>query len=308
MARWLAVLVALGAVWAADSYGDDLDIVVYPDGMAHVSASFEADPLDPVFEVGLLGTAVDNFVATGEGGKLLSAEFRGDVVVLDTFDSATVTVDYDIHDLVSKEGRIWTFTLDSARDYSLLMPSDAVIVGMDAIPTDLRRVDGKTYLKIPGGSWEISYVLSYASPGTASPPPADGGEIPLALLIAAAGAAGAFVVMRFRAQQRRRPVAEEPAMREPTVGEPVVGEPTVGEPEEVLAKMPAMREDDREIVRYILESGGETSESSLRKKFLQPKTTMWRAVRRLERMGVVEITKRDTQNLVRMRDDPGCAP
>lgn len=42
-------------------------------------------------------------------------------------------------------------------------------------------------------------------------------------------------------------------------------------------------------------------ESELRKKFLQPRTTMWRAVKRLEREGIIEIEKKDLQNLVKLR-------
>jgi len=34
---------------------------------------------------------------------------------------------------------------------------------------------------------------------------------------------------------------------------------------------------------------------------LQPRTTMWRAVKRLEREGVIEIEKKDLQNLVKLR-------
>ena len=42
-------------------------------------------------------------------------------------------------------------------------------------------------------------------------------------------------------------------------------------------------------------------ESELRKKFLLPRTTTWRAVKRLEREGIVEIEKVDQQNLIRLR-------
>ena len=64
-----------------------------------------------------------------------------------------------------------------------------------------------------------------------------------------------------------------------------------------------MREDDKEIVKFISENGGEVFESELRKKFLQPRTTMWRAVKRLERLGVVEIYKKDLLNMVKLRND-----
>ena len=54
-------------------------------------------------------------------------------------------------------------------------------------------------------------------------------------------------------------------------------------------------------MKFIFNNGGEALESELRKKFLQPRTTMWRAVKRLEREGVIEIEKKDLQNLVKLR-------
>ena len=56
-------------------------------------------------------------------------------------------------------------------------------------------------------------------------------------------------------------------------------------------------------VKFISENGGQVFESDLRKKFLQPRTTMWRAVKRLERLGIVEIYKKDLQNMVKLRND-----
>ena len=54
-------------------------------------------------------------------------------------------------------------------------------------------------------------------------------------------------------------------------------------------------------MNFISNNGGEAFESELRKKFLQPRTTMWRAVKRLERNGIIEIEKKDLQNLVKLR-------
>ena len=64
-----------------------------------------------------------------------------------------------------------------------------------------------------------------------------------------------------------------------------------------------MSEDDNKIVKFISENNGQVFESELRKKFLQPRTTMWRAVKRLERLGVIEINKKDMQNLVSLKKD-----
>ena len=73
--------------------------------------------------------------------------------------------------------------------------------------------------------------------------------------------------------------------------------------ETIFSLRPEMREDDKEIVKFISENGGQALESELRKKFLQPRTTMWRAVKRLERLGIIEITKKDLQNLVILKKE-----
>jgi uncharacterized membrane protein len=62
-----------------------------------------------------------------------------------------------------------------------------------------------------------------------------------------------------------------------------------------------MREDDRQLVSFLEQNGGQAFEKDLRKKFLLPRTTMWRAVKRLERQGIIEIEKKDFQNLVKLR-------
>lgn len=302
----MVVLLAVCVVADSEGSPQSLSVMVYQDGLAHVSAQFEADPLNPVFELNLLGLAVDNFVATDEDDTLLSAEFLGGKVALDTFDSGTVLVEYDVHDLISKAGRIWTFALNSTQDYTLLMPKDAVIVGIDIIPKTFEVVDERTRLGLGAGPVEINYIMSptravvpvdegNAAGGQADPEEEGIASAALIGIPVAVGLVGAFLAIRVRSRRSRAPpqAATVPPMAKPP------------EPETIFSSVPDMREEDREIVRHICESGGEMLESHLRKRLLQPRTTMWRAVKRLERMGVVEVAKRDAQNLVRIRINPG---
>jgi uncharacterized membrane protein len=71
--------------------------------------------------------------------------------------------------------------------------------------------------------------------------------------------------------------------------------------ETIFRLKPELRQEDKEMVSFISEKGGRVFESDLRKKFLLPRTTMWRAVKRLEREGIVEIEKVDQQNLIKLR-------
>ena len=75
--------------------------------------------------------------------------------------------------------------------------------------------------------------------------------------------------------------------------------------ETIFKLKPELRQDDKDIVVFISEKGGRVYESELRKKFLLPRTTTWRAVKRLEREGIVEIEKIDQQNLIKLRKIEG---
>ena len=300
------VIIAVAAMLAHPSFGSarDLDLVIYPDGSAHVSAEIDVDPLDADYELELFGSAVSNFVAVGEDGFLLQAEVGGGAAVVETFGSSVLAVQYDTHDLVSKAGRIWTFSLDSPADFTLLLPRNSVIVGMTDLPISMEAVDGQNRLTMPAGSTDIDYLFSSAAadPGAGDPAEPAGreadryaayGVIGAAAAAAAAAAAGTLVFLR-----RQRP------------GRPGAGAapgPGPVDAEEILEANQDMREDDKAIVKFISDNGGKALERELRKKFLQPRTTMWRAVKRLERRGIVEIDKQDMQNLVRLRRGAGGA-
>lgn len=284
-----------------------LDLTLYPDGSAHVSAEIEVDPLEPDFEADLFGPSIDNFVAIGEGGFLLSSEIIDDKVTIDTFGSSSITVDYDIHDLISKEGRIWTFSLDSPSDYSLLMPSNSIIVGMNALPINMDIENDQTRLELGPGLSEVNYILVTANPPVANPdvPPTDlrHPAIVGGIVVAAVVATVASGVLVMKRKQGAKP---SPAIQTETVSAPKPPGDNNNDDgrldtETIFKMRPEMRDDDKDIVKFISENGGEAFESDLRKKFLQPRTTMWRAVKRLERQGVIEITKKDLQNLVKLK-------
>ena len=277
-----------------------LDITLYPDGSAHVFSQFDVDPLEPDFEVNLFGPSIDNLVAVGENGFLLSSEIIDDGVIIDTFGSASITIDYDIHDLISKEGRVWSFTLDSPIEYSLLMPANSIIVGMSVLPSNMELEDDQTKLELSSGLSEINYIFT-TTPPTTTPPtttPPTTNEVSTYALIGIPIAAGIALVTVLMKRKQSKPTQ---TLKNETVLE---SEPISSyDPEMIFKLRPDMREDDKEIVKFIAKSGGETLESELRKKFLQPRTTMWRAVKRLERQGVIEITKKDLQNLVKLKKE-----
>jgi uncharacterized membrane protein len=274
-----------------------LELVIYPDGSTHVSSEISTDPLKPVFAVELLGPTIDNFVAQDENGFLLSATIEENSALVETLGASTISVNYDIHDLISKQGRIWSFKVNSPVEYTVLMPTNIVIVGMSTYPLNMQLINEKSQLLLPSGPIEISYFFGVAE---TSPPesnkPEQNSDNSIYLIGGSIVAAGTIAVILMKRTKRHTnlQLSETSIKQEPISEKPL-------DVETIFELKPELRDDDKQLVSFISSNGGQAYESELRKKFLQPRTTMWRAVKRLERYGIVEIEKKELQNLVRLK-------
>lgn len=73
--------------------------------------------------------------------------------------------------------------------------------------------------------------------------------------------------------------------------------------EKTIRERPHLKPEDKQVLRFLAEKEGTVFESEIRKKFILPKTTLWRLVKRLEREDLVEVQKAGTQNLIKLRHD-----
>jgi len=72
--------------------------------------------------------------------------------------------------------------------------------------------------------------------------------------------------------------------------------------EKILKKHIDLRQEDKEVIQFIAEKGGRVLESELRERFQEmPRTTLWRLVRRLEKMEIVSVKKVGLQNQIELR-------
>jgi uncharacterized membrane protein len=272
-----------------------LDLVVYSDGTTHIKTEISADPFKPDFSVNLFGPTIDNFVAEDENGFLLSADIKENTVVVTTLGAPTISLNYDIHDLVSKEGRIWSFKINSPVEFSLLMPKNIVIVGMSTYPLNLQTIDEQSLLLLPSGPVEINYFFGVSE---IPPPPSNNleqnSDNSIYLIGGGIVTVGAIAAILMRRSKHITKKTTEIITKQESIEKPLAIET-------IFEKRPELREDDKQLVSFISANGGQAYESELRKKFLQPRTPMWRAVKRLERYGIVEIEKKELQNLVRLK-------
>jgi len=291
------VLVALSAP-IQQSFGSSrtLDFTIYPDGSTHVFYELDVDPLELEVTVELFGEMAENITIIDEDGFLLSNEVNHNLAVIETFGASHISIDYDTQDLVSKTGKIWSFSVDAPVQYSLLTPKDSVIIEMSNFPLSMQVDNEQSHLTFPPGQTNISYYIStLASAQSIQPIPEDATDNSLILyagIIAAVGIAAIIAIKKSRSSK-----AIEPSV---TIQKEEQPKPQSLDPEAIFKIKRDLREDDKEIINFISANGGQAYESELRKKFLQPRTTMWRAVKRLERQGIIEIEKKDLQNIVKL--------
>ena len=70
--------------------------------------------------------------------------------------------------------------------------------------------------------------------------------------------------------------------------------------EALFADKPHLRLDDKEVLRFLVENGGESFAAEIRERFNVPRTSLWRMIRRLQREEVVEVNNIGGQSLVRI--------
>ena len=68
----------------------------------------------------------------------------------------------------------------------------------------------------------------------------------------------------------------------------------------LFERHPHLRLDDREVLRFLAEAGGEAFATEIRERFGIPRTSAWRMIRRLQREGIVEVRDIGGQSLVRI--------
>ena len=101
-----------------------LDFTIYPDGSTHVFYELEVDPLKLEILTDLFGEMIENITIIDEDGLLLSNEIDRNSAVIETFGASQISIDYDTQDLVSKDGKIWTFSVNVSEQYSVVTPKN----------------------------------------------------------------------------------------------------------------------------------------------------------------------------------------
>ncbi len=279
MSSCISVALMVFLILASQSmYGDaffiqEATLTIYRDGVVHVKIVALVNETEALITIPLLSSRSSDLLVLDEAGDPLDYEVEGNNAIIYSLGATKVTLEYYADDLTSKEAGLWTITLSAPFDLSVVLPENATIIYLSAVPSAITVEGDLIRLDLYPGDWEISYELP-AQPPPSSPPPSQppsaAGSSAYYYVLAAAiiSIIAASMLLLVRRRSRIRD----------------------------------LRSEEVEVLRFLKERGGRVLESELRERFPDiPRTSMWRLIRRLEKQGIVRVRKVGLQNLVEMK-------
>ena len=220
-----------------------------------------------------------------------------------------VIIEYDTADLTEKIAGVWFLKLTIGEKTEVLLPQDASIVYMSDIPEEIGSKDGKVYLLLGPGTWEIDYTLEPMPPTTSptetptsppvttettptSPSPTSPSPSPTPTETTTPTASPTT--------SPTVPAEFKPDMTTYLIIGAIIAIIAVISYVVISRRHSSASLDirEREVIDYLRKRGGKALESEIRRDLKLPKSTTNRLLKRLEEKGIVKIRKIGIQNEV----------
>jgi len=259
-------------------------LTLYRDGLVHCEQEMATNELLPEITLPLISESPQNILLLDENSTVVDYAVVGDNLTAYTLGANKLSVEYDTMQLTRKEAEVWTLNTNYQHNMTVFLPQNATIVYLNEIPLAIETRENTIALSLGAGNWEISYIQTTIAP-SASPTntPDNSGQVTngirieyIALIAVVAGTVSVLGFMLFK-------------RRGPKVGR-------------ILKENPNLGDEDQKVIQFLIEKGGKAFEAELREKFPDmPRTSLWRLVRRLERLDIVEIKKIGLENQVQLK-------
>jgi len=250
-------------------------IKVYRDGLTHITQTLTVDELQSAVSIPLLSTSVENLIALDENNITVDYVLNSTTLTVFSLGANQIVIEYDTPVLTNKQAEVWTIQLNNPYDVKLILPFNSTIVYLNQVPTLIDTSGDELALSIGPNQWEISYIVplqdNSQDDGSSIAPFPIGYLIVAAVIVAIAIVIVAWLLMRKRKINIKK----------------------------TLSKNPTLSKEDKVVIEFLAEKDGKAFEAEIRQRFPDmPRTTLWRLVRRLESLEIVEIKRIGLENQV----------
>jgi uncharacterized membrane protein len=258
-------------------------LILYRDGLVHCKQQVSLDALIAEITVPLLSESPQNILLLDENMTAVDYKLTGNNLTSYTLGASSLLIEYDTLSLTKKEAEVWTLVTNYQYNLKVSLPLNSTVIYLSKSPLAIETKESSITMSLSPGSWEISYVLPVFTPDefpdqtdNTNPP----SEFPFVYIALAAVIAIAVALVAFILYRKRKG-------------------PSVGK---ILKANPQLGKEDQDVIQFIKEKGGKAFEAELREKYPDmPRTSLWRLVRRLERLEIVEVKKVGLENQVELK-------
>jgi uncharacterized membrane protein len=259
---------------------ESMNLIVYRDGLVHVTQTLIVSELFPQVTILLLSSSIENVIVLDENAMAVDYEIiRGNLTVF-TLGAERVLVEYDTVSLTKKDSEVWTLVADNPYNLTVSLPQNATVIYLNEMPTAIETSATGITLSLYPGYWEISYVVPLLPQDDLNGDEGPSTSLPFEYLIVAIVAVAAVILAALVVIKRRRG-------------------PDV---DKILKANPQLKKEDKDVILFLAEKEGKAFEAEIRERFPDmPRTSLWRLVRRLERLEIVEIKRIGLENQVQLK-------
>jgi uncharacterized membrane protein len=269
-------------------------LTVYLDGYTQVDQTIKLNQQVLSFNLTIPAKMYQNFLAVDENDLPFEYAIGDNSVLIFNIGSPQVFVSYLTQDYTNKTGNYWTVTFDYPDSKVLILPKNASIITINAIPELIENTDGSFRLTMPPGLTEITYTTEHVLSAQDEDPDQTIGLSQWLILsivvvsISVSLAVGRLYLHKHQARSKTQPKPDQ-SQKEVDI-------------DKIFSKNRELRQDEKQVINYLASKDGKAFEAELFELLNLPRTTTWRLIRRLEGLEIVTIKKSRRQNVVLIRD------
>ena len=296
-----SILLPAAASASTSSVVQSTVLTVFADGTVEVNQTILPMNMSSV-TLPLLSSSVGNILAVSDAGTGVSYQLAGGNITLSTFGVDRTTLVYDTDSLTSKTGSTWDLNFSSAYNLTLILPPQATVLYVSSAPNSFSTSGGSPVLSLSSGAWEVSYGLPFTSPAGTSSTTASStmGSLSTAPISSTATTPASTTQGGAGFSTQGASNAELLGLAAAIVIVAALGAYVLLRRSRSRVEALGLRPEDREVLSFIREKGGSVNEVEVRERFSLPRTSAWRQAKRLEKMGLVRITKVGKQNQIEL--------
>ena len=251
-------------------------VEIYRDGLSSVTQTVIVQDYYPQITIPLLSSSVENLVIVDQDQVPVDYEINNYNLTIFTLGSNKITIEYETLALTNKEAEVWSLNINISFVTKLSLPKNSTVIYLNEMPSAIDTIDNIITFTLYPNQWEISYILPPSSIEDT-----DSGQT-LILIEYFAITLGAIIITIIGLLyffKKRKPNVKK-----------------------IFKAYPQLSKEEKGVIQFLADNDGKAFEAEIRERFPDmPRTSLWRLVRRLERLEIVDIKKIGLENQVKLR-------